>query len=802
MRPTPVLAALTLVVLAAAARTEDTVDLQVRGNEKVQGTLRPADERERYLLEAPAGAVISASVKSQGEGGPVPQLDLADATPAVLATGTPKGSGAKLAPYTMTTSKLVAVRVFGDGELDGDYQLKVKMTPRTSWTGVSEVELAPAAETEFEFHAPAHAACAIALTAEVGSPLQPRILSVDGPGGFTLPVSDEEVKPFRHRVSGLQLGAFGSYKVRFRNDAPDAGDWRIKVTLASEKVRKTNVDIRDASLTGAFGGAQQVFGRVVDTYGGPVDPGIIGGPLDGAAITVPAGALADPAVIAITTADTFFVGDDDHPAGVAVAFTPSGTTFAQDVTVTIPFDAQSYDDPANEMTIYVEDGLTGSLAPAAKPYVFDLVNGRVSFQTSHFSRFQGTSQRDRPCRGEYLQIEVGGVPNAAYGGEVRTGLHAVTFLRTAPGGKTPVRTGNRYTMEIDRRVVRYVPGPSGSVTWAPLQLGDSGTIDVTNDEIIKVAAFALNPFSYLRGRNEDVLLISGGGSGGGSISALLRRAKGRPTRLTLQGAWQAFAYEFAAAEGSAGVALRHTGRAARLDFGRDGTVRPTGAASVVAAMGPAGGWETKRFNGGVQPGTFTIGNDLSDHSYVDLDLGLGGDNTPSVTRLYPVLRGELMLGIEGAAQGPANDPTAAFTRAVLLVRVAEHATPALLEGRSIETAFGFAPAVALTAQQELTWMSQDAMIVRDGVKTLTANGIARAATHVAATGAITASTAPISVDGTYKVFADGTYAATGYPEVGAVTPHSGFYVTTRFGDALFALGFGTVARSVAPTDPK
>jgi hypothetical protein len=574
------------------------------------------------------------------------------------------------------------------------------------------------------------------------------------------------------------------------------------VALAVSRVRKTNVDIRDSSLTGAFGGAQLVFGRVVDDLGGPVDPGATGGPLAGASISVPPDALADPAVIAITTADTFFVGDDDHPAGIAVAFSPSGTTFAQDVTVTIPFDLQSYDDPANEMTIYVEDGLTGSLSPAAKPYTFDLANGSVSFQTSHFSRFQGTSQRDRPCRGEYLQIEVGGAPSDSFGGEVRAGLHAVTFLRTAPGGKTPVRTGNRYTMDIDRRVVRYLPGAAGSVTWAPLQFSDSGTIDVTNDETIAVAAFALTPFKYLRGRNEDVLLISGAGSGGGSVSALLRRARGRPTRLTLAGSWQAFAYEFDAVEASTGVALRHLGRAARLAVGRDGTVRATSATTVVAAMGPSGGWETKRFGGGVAPGTFSIGTDVTDHSYVDLDLGLGGEGSPSVTRLYPVLKGEMLIGIGGAAQGPEQDPSAAFTRAVVLVRAAEHATPRLLEGRSIQSSFGFAPLLGLAARQDISWRSEDVIVLRDGAKSLTANGISGAATHAPSTGAPQAATNPISVEGSYKVFPDGTYAATGYAEVGAVTGRSGFYVTARFGDALFALGFGTVARPVAPTVPK
>jgi hypothetical protein len=795
--------ALVLLALAAAvARADDTVDLQVRGNEKVQGTLRPADERENFLLAAPMGAVITASVKALSTDGPVPQLDLVDDTPAVRAVGAVKGRGAKLAPYTVESSRMHAVRVFGDGELDGDYQLKVKMTPRKSWLGESADPLAPATEMDFEFHAPSNCTCSVDFYAGIGSPITPRIIRVDGPDGFTLPVAADDAKPFRHKATGLRLGGFGAYKARIRNDGAFEGDWRIKVTLAFPKVKKTNVDIRDTSLTGAFGGAQLVFGRVVDGYGGPVDPGATGGPLAGASITVPSDALADPAVIAITTAETFFVNDDDHPGGVAVAFSPSGTTFAQDVTVTIPFDLQSYDDPSSEMTIYIEDGATGSLSPAAKPYTFDVASGSVSFQTSHFSRYEGTSQRDRPCRGEYLQFELGGGPSANFGGSVGAGLHAVTFQRNAPGGKTPVRTGNAYSMAIDRRVVTYVPGPSGSVGWSPLQFTDSGTVAVTNDETIDVNAFALTPFRYLRGRNEDVLLVTGGGSGGGSISALLRRTKGRPTPKTLSGAWQAFAYEFAAAEGGNGVGLRHTGRAGRLLFERDGTVRATGATSVLAALAPSGGWDTKRFSGGIAPGTFKIGTDLTDHSFVDLEIGLGDASTPTVTRLYPVLRGEMLLGIEGAPQGPAQDPTAAFVRAVLLVRVAEDASPELLRGRSIESSFGFAPAIALTARQEISWTSDDVMVVRDGVKALTATGISRAATHAPATGAPTANSMPVDAEGAYKVLRDGTYVATGYPEVGAVTESSGFYVTARFGESLFALGFGTTARAVAPTAPK
>src|SRR5262245_3163665 len=173
-----VLVALALCALAAAARAQDSVDLQVRGNEKVQGTLRPAEERENFLVEAPLGARITASVKAQGTGGPVPQLDLVDDALTVLATGTTRGRSTKLAPFTAASSEMLAVRVFGDGELDGDYQLKLKVTPQKTWPGESEEALAGATETEFEFHAPANASCSIDLRSAARSPMTPRIVRV------------------------------------------------------------------------------------------------------------------------------------------------------------------------------------------------------------------------------------------------------------------------------------------------------------------------------------------------------------------------------------------------------------------------------------------------------------------------------------------------------------------------------------------------------------------------------------------------------------------------------------------------
>src|SRR5262245_55784287 len=88
--------------LAAAAFATDDVDLEVRGNEKVQGTLRPADERESFLLDLPQFATVTATVKRKS--GPVPTLELLDGGDATVASGVATPTGAKLSKFAVPAS--------------------------------------------------------------------------------------------------------------------------------------------------------------------------------------------------------------------------------------------------------------------------------------------------------------------------------------------------------------------------------------------------------------------------------------------------------------------------------------------------------------------------------------------------------------------------------------------------------------------------------------------------------------------------------------------------------------------------
>src|ERR1043166_4087797 len=68
------LAAVPLFAIASAAAAGDSVDLELRGRDAVQGTIRPADEHENFRCRLARDTVVSASVKAKGRGGPVPEL--------------------------------------------------------------------------------------------------------------------------------------------------------------------------------------------------------------------------------------------------------------------------------------------------------------------------------------------------------------------------------------------------------------------------------------------------------------------------------------------------------------------------------------------------------------------------------------------------------------------------------------------------------------------------------------------------------------------------------------------------------
>ena len=80
-----------VVVLSVAAlafgggEVIDTVNVEVGARETVDGSLRPADERESFLIRLARGTTLKTSAKGTSRGGPVPTLDVLDPSLDVIA---------------------------------------------------------------------------------------------------------------------------------------------------------------------------------------------------------------------------------------------------------------------------------------------------------------------------------------------------------------------------------------------------------------------------------------------------------------------------------------------------------------------------------------------------------------------------------------------------------------------------------------------------------------------------------------------------------------------------------------------
>lgn len=770
-----------VMVLAGAAAAQDDVDLQVRGNEKVDGTLRPAGERESFLLDAPRGAVVTASVKKRGSGGPVPTLEVLDSADAVIVAGAADAKGAKLARFAMPSSDRFRLRVAGDGALDGDYQFKVKMKFQTSWKQVSEDPLAAGASTALAFSAPASATADLTFLAAPGSPLAPRIVALDGPAGFHRDFDDAGLTPFRHRLDDVVLGGAGDYTLTLRNDAAADGDWIATVKLAVPKARRVSVDIRDGALTGAFSEDACVYGRVVDTPGGLVDPADDEGPLGGASVNVPADALATPAVIAIQVSDTFFVDDTNHAAGLAVRLTPEGAVFDKPVTVTLPFDPQAFDDPASELTIFVEDSATGELEEIPRAsLVIDTAASTVSFPTSHFSRFQGVSPRPRFLRGTFLQVELLGQALAGASGQISVGLSRIH-------GFEGQRTGNAFRR--DPALISLGYGPNG-ISFDPGQASDPefGTINVADDERISMDYPGGGALRFVRGREADALLEPPSPQDPfGSTSVLLRIAKGAPTRANLAGPWNASVIEFRADRDAQGaVRLGAASRTATLSFGLDGTVRASKAYASIHSAGADGRWTRAVTKAPPPPGTYAPNKAL-----VTLDLDFGGDAATSVS-LVPVLRGDVLVGTASFVEPGQQGIASAGIRLVVLVRGASGASSLGLRGRSLYSAFTASPVPGSGGGQDLWFLADDFGVAHDGKRGVRFSGSRVGSIHDAL-GGQQRTNESLDVTGSYSVGADGTYRETAFGGFGAVAPRGGFFLVTRPATPQVSLGFGVTA---------
>jgi hypothetical protein len=802
-----VAASMVVVAAAVCASAADQVDLQIRGNERVSGTLYPSDERETFLVDVPRGARVTARVFRTEASAAAPVLSLIDRDAATVVEAVRDSLGARLTRHLIAESDRFGLRVESDGTYDGDYQFTLSVAPQRIWSQKPGDELAAGAETTFPFAAPAGSTVDVTLMPAPRSSFVPRIVEITGPDGFVAAVDGAGATPRRHGVRGVLLAEFGEHLVRIRNDGSTSGAFSIVARVVPPRLaRSGTLDISDETLTNSrFDGDSRVFGRVLDAKGGLLfDLGDTQSPIAGASVSVPANAVSSPQIFAVQSSDDIGArfdpgnGSNHQLAGPTIRFLPEGKAFLGSVTVTIPYDPANFDDPVSQISITTEDPVTKLPVLVPGPYVVDTVKHTVSYSAAHFSRFQPASALARPLRGQFVLLEMGGRLTAG-GGRATLSLSAI---RAFPG---VLRVVGGFDRAFPRRSIVW--GPS-AVAWNEVPPPvDPGVVTVNADDDVVMDDALDGAVNFTRGRNPDVLIRRpDGDSAGALVSVLLRRAKGLPTPSNLAGDWSAFVLEASArvfpssVGGDNDVDLSMGGQVLDLSIGRDGRVTARssvkfGAVADDRADGEGVGRWFFDQNGSrtpPKPGSISYPGDGTNTIRLTMPLGFRTDQASTVV-LHPVLRGDLLVGVADNSDQPVV--VGPLERLVVLARArGDRKRLPVLEGVSDFAAFGVA-AIDLAGPppvQDFNFFADDLVATHEADFDVSYAGRRDSYVRDALGAPFFASDPNLAADGRYFVDLDGGYRVTTPPFVGAVLLRPNAYLATRFSKGSMSLGFGVL----------
>ena len=404
-------------LLAAAptppvARADAVID--VGSGDAVTGTFLPADEAETYRFVVPAGAklsLVAQGKKKRGATTPTVHVVLRDPSHADLTAAPgllkPIPGGGKVTNLRISKSGRHTAALTAN--VTGDYAFSAKWTnppkpPKATLTFATQSET-----QTVTFAAGAGTKATFAVAAGKGSQSLPRLVRVAmKDGSWTsqdfAPLANATAKS--HTVRNVVLGgAGGDYVLTVSESSatPGAASATIKLTPPKVKARKVNLTTKQ---TGGSPVNNFAKGGVVGPAGGsvevadPFDPT----PLDGASVEIPSGALANPVVIVVSTANSLDPAGDGQSAGPAVNFGPDGLQFKQaqggQVLVTIPFDLDDYGGDTSAIDVFVKDSKGKvSLVEPKSSYVIDVNAGTVTFPVSHFSTYQAFGPA-RPSRAD------------------------------------------------------------------------------------------------------------------------------------------------------------------------------------------------------------------------------------------------------------------------------------------------------------------------------------------------------------------------------------------------------------------
>src|SRR5262249_20705738 len=159
------------------------------------------------------------------------------------------------------------------------------------------------------------------------------------------------------RSPTVVVPATGTYELTLAVNGPDA-PVSGSVALAPP-TRGARLDVTDGSRAVGSG---RLVGRVIDARGGvvtvpPLDAQqLVSIDVSGAAVDLPAGALASPLLVTIRADQDFLPpGQAVSPAGVAIRFDADTNDFGAPATLTIPFDVGAFPAGLAGLSIYTRD---------------------------------------------------------------------------------------------------------------------------------------------------------------------------------------------------------------------------------------------------------------------------------------------------------------------------------------------------------------------------------------------------------------------------------------------------------------
>ena len=470
--------AVALVFVSAGAALAD-VDLTVGNGVKVFGTLDPGSETETFRFVAPAGALLKVSAKGKRARGatsaPAPRIAIYDPGETRIGTSsvTSTATGATLTGFELHASGEHSVVVSSEGQIAGDYQLLVTWAVPKKLAFDGTVSTQPA---KFTISLPAGAVATLTATAPKGSVVRPWVSQVESgefSQGFVQPAPS-----LKHKATMAEAPFTGEYVVSVSDQGGQGGGIvHLAVGIKAPRPVKKTVVVGSAVLVKSGTALPVARGALIGRDGGEIDIGDAGTPIDGASVSVPAGALYSPVPVVIGTAGPIPDAEHISAAGPTIFFGPEGTTFARDVTITIPFDPALAGGDLAALTVLTRDK-KGRVTVVPRPYVIDAGAATVSFPSSHFSSYRAFG----PVRIAPADLDCDGIDDLVVPAPYDASQRGAVFVFRGRKDVLPLSGVTTASADFVFTGVNATTGPTpGDVFGAAVATGDvngDGTADL------------------------------------------------------------------------------------------------------------------------------------------------------------------------------------------------------------------------------------------------------------------------------------------------------------------------------------